>query len=579
MIAARPVEEGVIKLYGYQDADLTACVADLIAAGLTVPPEWNPRAMLRNMVSMQARQTGKTFGISVEAGIVCCTVRNARCITLSASLRQGAMNIQKDAEVWRTVHGLIRKLYGESRAISTPADDDKGNLIDLDAISDLLENGKLITKFRWGRAASDYSSHEIWAANPDTARGATAQRVFLDEAFTVQEYLEVVRAIKHCIARVKGARFKQKGTPPISSDHPSWEVLYDEATYTPNARGNWRWSNAPGGQGIPILRVDGYDAELAGVASFDDITGEPTTVAEKLAKSGDREGDEREIALKFGSGGNTLIPYSSLKAAQSNMLGSGEAYDLGVISQLNELSDDGLRAALRQMVPASWTRHCTAGDAVGMGHDQSTSDKQGQSNPSAFTVAQESGRYVHQRLIVRWLSKFPRVNEEMFRMLLGDAMRAGLNLRGMGVDASNETFHAQRLQSIFGHLLTVELFKDGAKHPTKDMLWKAHLAEQYALLFTEGLMTLPREGGNSTEWVITDHSLAIKGPRGPEWKTSKGNHFDTGCSGFLATEMLKGAPMPLQVTCVRSSVMHDAAGDDDEDGWQIPAAPVADPIF
>lgn len=593
MIKAREIEGGVISLRPYQDEDLTATVGCLRRAGLAVPDEWHDSWTLREMISMQARQTGKTWGISAEASIVCCTIQRARCITLSASLRQGAMNIQKDAEVWRDVHKLIRRQFGQdsNRAdkdkllISSPADDDKGRLLDLDAIADLLESGKLITKFRWSNAADNYASHEIWAANADTARGATAQRVFLDEAFTVPDYREVVRAIRHCISRVKGARFKQKGTPPISSSHESWEALYedDKVNYTPNPRGNWRFTNAPGGRGVPILRVSGWDAELAGVISYDDITNQVTTVAEKLANSSDREGDAREIDLKFGSGGDTLIPYSSLTEARASELGGGMAFDLGAISGLNDLSDDELRAALRARVPAEWTKHCRPGDALGFGHDQSTSDTEGRSNPASFTVAQEDGRLVHTRLIVSWLSRFPRVNEELMRMILGDAKRAGLNLRGMAVDASNEQFHADRLRTIFGHLLTVELFKNGEKAPAGNMLMKEHLAKQYAQLFVDHLITLPREGGQSTEWVLTDHSLAINTPRGPDWRTSKGRHFDTGCSGMLAVQILKGAPMPLEITGVSTGLNRRAVNDlddDDDDPNFLPPQPAgADGIF
>lgn len=561
LISPQPTEAGAITLYPYQDEDLAA--------------EW------RSMISLQARQTGKTFGISMEALIVCGWIQRARCITLSASLRQGALNIQKDAEVWRTVHSLIRKRFGQDstlpdkdkKLLTSPADDDKGNLIDIDAISELLESGRLESRVYWSKAAGNYSSHQIWAANPDTARGATAQRVFLDEAFTVADYREVVRAIKHTISRVKGAKFKQKGTPPISSDHESWAILYTEDKFPPCARGNWRRSNAPNGEGTPILQVSGYDAELAGVVSYDDITGALTTVAEKLEKSPDKEGDEREIALIFGDGGSTLIPYSSLKQAQRSPLGAGCAYDLGVISALANLPDDKLRAALRDLVPAGWTAHCTPGDAIGFGHDQSTSDTSGRSNPASLTVVQEAGRYVHTRLIVRWLSKFPKVNDALIEMLIGDAIKHALNLRGLGIDASNEVFNAIRLCERFGHLLSCVLYKNGERHPDAAMSWKEHLAKQYAGLFTDGLMTLPREGGKDTEWVLADHSLAVQTSRGPDWKSSKGNHFDTGCSGMLSVEILKGAPMPLDVARAHSSSMYAPAGGmDSEEDWAIPVA-------
>jgi hypothetical protein len=573
-------EEGIIKLYPYQDESLTAGVHSLIAAGLSVPADWEPSSRLRSYIGMRARQTGKTYEISTHATIVCCAIRNCACVTLSASLRQGALNIRKDAEVFRTVIDAARRRYGQDSSlpdrekllITTPLDKDDGTLLDLDAFAEVVEAGKLITKFRWGNTESDYSSHEIWAANPATARGAKARLVNLDEAFTVEEYKETVAAIRRCIDRVPDAQFIQMGTPPIRSSHESWEALYDEAEYTPNPRGNWRWSNAPGGQPTPILRVSAYDAELAGIVYYDEVTGQLSSAAEVLERSSDKETAARELALAFLSSGTAMIPYSCLTRAAAHPQQGGEAFDLGVLSELDGLSDEGLRAALRALIPPVWTQHCSLGDGLGFGHDQSTSDKEGQSNPSALVVIQEAGNLRHTRLVVRWLSRFPRVNEELIRMILGDAMRAGLRLRGMGIDASNEQFHAQRLQRMFGHLLPVQLYKNGEKHPTRDMRWKEHLAGNYAQLFVDSLISLPgRSMGKSTEWILADHSLATKGPSGVEWVTSKGHHADTFASAMLAEEQLSAAAMPVKVDIGGQSGMRDKPGNfDDDDDW--PAA-------
>lgn len=556
-IKAKLREEGVIKFYAYQEEDLLAA--------------W------RMMMSLQCRQSGKTFGISAEMLLICAMVQRARCVTLSASLRQGALNIQKDAEVWRTVNNLMRKRVGQESAladkdkklIKSPADDDKGNLLDLDAIADLLEHGKLETKMYWSNAADNYSSHQIFAANPDTARGATVDFLALDEFGTVEEFMEVVRAIKHMIARRPKARFKIKGTPPITSNHASWNLIYDEADYPVNARGNWRQSNAPEGEPFPILRVSAYDAEAAGIQYYNDVTGKPCTVEQYMEASTDKEGDGRELLLQFNSSGNAAVPYSCLVNAQRDLSGGGALFDLGVISDLNELSDESLRAELRRRINPAWVEYCTPGDWIGLGHDQATSDKLGKSNPASFTVMQEKGPFRRTRLCVRWLSRFPRVSDEIMKLIIGDLMRAQMRLRGFGIDASNETFNAQRLAGLFGHLVPVTLYKNGEKHPERDMLWKDYLADQYARHFLDGTATLPANGyGKETTWILTDHSLAVKGPKGIEWRTNKGNHADTFASGMLAGEQLDNGSGPLSVTPVRSSTMHAPPDDfDDEQGF------------
>ncbi len=562
LISAGAHEAGVIKLFDFQDEDIVAAY--------------------RMMMAMQARQTGKTFGISTEAILVGSTQQRARCVTLSASLRQGALNIQKDAEVWRTVVGLMRKRVGQDsklaekhqKLIKSPADDDAGNLIDLDAISDLLESGKLETKIFWSNASDNYSSHQIFAANPDTARGATADFLAWDEYGTTPEFREVLRAVKHMISRRPNARFKIKGTPPISPDHESWEMTYDEAVYVPCSRGNWRWSNAPGGQAMPILRVDAYDAELAGIQYYDDIHGHKVTVAEYIENSSDKEGDGRELLLTFNSSGNALIPYSSLVRAKADPTGGGDAWDLGAISDMNFLSDEGLRDALRKKIPADWTRHCVAGGEIAFGHDQSTSDKEGRSNPSTWMVKQEVGFQKHTRLCVSWLSKFPRVNEMLMTLVIGDAMRENMRLRGLGVDASNEWHNAQRIANLFGHLVSVNLYKDGEKHPDGKLNWKNHLATQYRQGFLDATTTLPAHGNAAAcEAILTDHSLAVMGPGGVEFRTSKGMHFDTGAAGMLADEQFTAGVTSTEVTSVSGSGITGRWQDDfdPEEGWQIPA--------
>jgi len=243
-----------------------------------------------------ARQTGKTFKGSSKCLLTCVTVRRAMCVTMSASLRQGELVIRKDAEVWRSVVTAMRKRYGQDsgpdhdREFHTPADDDKGQLLDIDAISDMLSTGRLSCKVQWGRAADDHSLHQIFAANPDTARGATADELFWDEALLTPDFQECLRALRSMANRRPRAQIKLASSPPISSSHESWEIFYNEDIFPVNPRGNWRFGKAgPGEQGLRIHRVDGYDAEAAGVKSYDEL-GKPISIAAMREQSDDKEG-------------------------------------------------------------------------------------------------------------------------------------------------------------------------------------------------------------------------------------------------------------------------------------------------
>lgn len=542
-------ESGLLRFFPFQDESLVN------SPRLSVD-EW-------------ARQTGKTFKGSAEGLLVCSTIRRAMAVTLSASIRQGELVLRKDAEVWRSVVDAMRRRCGQDSALAqkdqllftSSADTDSGGLLDVDAIAEQMDAGRLEVKIRWGRAADDYSVHKLFAANPDTARGATADYIFWDEAFLTPEFREVLRAIRSMMARKQRARLKIASSPPIRSSHESWQITYHEDIFPVNPRGNWRRGKAPANRtGMAIHRVDAYDAEAGGVNTYDEDTGRVITIAEAREKSDDPDGFDREALLIYRSSGGSAIPYSALTRAQAEGRGQGEALDLSTITELNGMTDEGLRTALEKLIPEKWAVLSRGDGQLAFGHDQSTSDKEGQSNPSALVAIQAAGMKRIMRLCVRWLSRFPRVNDFLLEHVITQAMRHGLNLKGMGIDASNEVFNALRLQARLRSRLTVRLYKNGEKHPAKPMNWKEHLANQYAQLFTDGIIAVPADGnGRNGDWLLADHSLAEKGPSGIEWKTSRGNHADTFAAAMLAEEILTGGTARLKVETCNAGTMQQAA--------------------
>ncbi len=538
VIQAGPREDGLIKYFDYQDESITApwrFTAD----------EW-------------ARQTGKTFKGSSQCLLTCCTVRRAMCVTMSASLRQGELVIRKDAEVWRDVMTRMRKRYGQDSKlaendkllIQSPADDDKGKLLDIDAIADLFSAGRLSAKVRWGPAADDYALHQIFAANPETARGATGDFLFWDEALLTPDFRECMRALRSMANRRPKARFNLASSPPISSAHESWEQFYNEDVFPVNPRGNWRMGKAgPGEKTIRIHRVDAYDAEAAGIKSYDEL-GKPISIVQMREESDDKDGFDREALLVYRSLGGVLIPYSCLVRAQRDGRDAGGlALDLGSISELNSLTDEGLKTELRRRVPLLWAASVKPMMEVGLGYDQASSDKTGTSNPSALVLTQAAGIYRHMRLCLRWLSRWPRVNEALLAMVIADAKAAGCRLKGLAIDASNETLNARRLADLFSPSLSVGLYKSGEKHPTAGTNWKEHLGDAYAKQHVDGLYTLPPGPENrSNDWLLQDHSLAVKANGKINNLTSRGYHGDTFDAAKLAEEILSAGAGPLEVS-------------------------------
>lgn len=511
-----------------------------------------------------SRQTGKTFKGSSWAILEGMTRRHNHVTTLSASLRQGALVIRKDAEVWRSVIDKYRVLAAaKDKDLRTNADDDKGRLLDIDAISDLLETGKLEAKIWWGRTAGDYSSHQIFAANPETVRGATGS-VFWDEAFLTPEFRECLRAARSIISRRQDARFILASSPPISSSHESWDMLYHETDFPVSPKGNWRRAKAKSGEyGMWILRVDGYDAEAAGIRWYDEESGAQISVAEARERNDDKDGFDREALLKYRSSGVDAIPYHLLVQAQSRGIADGFAFDLGAVTDLEHLSVDGLTAALLTLLPSSWADGISPSAEIGLGHDQATSDGK-DSNPSAITVTEKDGLVRKTRLVVRWKSRSPGVNEAILLRVITDLVRRGVRPKGLAIDASNETFNALRLRSALAYLLPVVLIKSGETWTDPGtgttMKWKQRLGDNYVESFHNGLHWLP-----PGDWLVADHSLATKGPAGYDNRTSKGNHGDTFDSGKLAEEMLRMSNCSTKIDGVSMGTLHAKADLDDDD--------------
>lgn len=184
------------------------------------------------------------------------------------------------------------------------------------------------------------------------------------------------------------------------------------------------------------------------------------------------------------------------------------------------------------VVPTDWTRHLKGG-RIGVGHDVATTEKK-TSNPSAITVTEEWDGIFWERLVVRFKSADPDASMEILRGILASAPKG--RLVGLGVDASNERFHAKNIQRAFRRFCRIDLIAGG-----ETLLWqgekysyKTLLGQLYVSAFEDHKMALPVE-----EWIIKDHRL-VKNHAG-SFATEideEGNHGDTFDSGKLAHWML-----------------------------------------
>ena len=113
-----------------------------------VEPFWNDD--LRTAWWVWARQKGKSFTAAAKALRRMMSIPGLLSVFVSASIRLGQEFIRKEAQIWLDVTSKFRRLIEEQGQfrIYTSADDDKGKLLDIDAVADQFEHQKLETKIR-----------------------------------------------------------------------------------------------------------------------------------------------------------------------------------------------------------------------------------------------------------------------------------------------------------------------------------------------------------------------------------------------------------------------------------------------
>lgn len=230
-----------------------------------------------------------------------------------ADYEQGLRTAAAD---WRQNIGMMRvaaQLAGQQ--IRTNADDDKGRLLDADALMDLLERQALETRLHFDNTGGNYSVTKAIAANPDTAVGESGYLI-MDEVGRIKDFLECFEAAKPFATSNPAFRIRLVTTPPPDDAHPSYELLAppEGMEFTPNAEGNWYKSAA----GIWVHRVDAFDTDLAGVPLYDDETRLPITPAEHRAKEWDKAAWDRNYGCQFIRGGTSAIAPADLTRATAD---------------------------------------------------------------------------------------------------------------------------------------------------------------------------------------------------------------------------------------------------------------------
>ncbi len=257
------------------------------------------------------RQLGKSFTLGA-IGLDWMMEDICSVFYVSAAIRLGMENIRKEAEIWRASTAALRKLAAQGgRQLLTNADDDRGDLLDVDAVADLFESQKLETKLYHNR--TDYSRSIVIAPNPDTAVGWTGHLVG-DEVGRMPEFKDLWEAVEPIVSSNPHLRVRLATTPPPDDAHHSYEMLAPmEAEFAPNPEGNFY--RTPGG--ILVHRCDAYDAEQAGIPIYDLATREPLTAEESRRRAPDKTAWDRNYGCQFIRGGTAALSRAHLLHAMA----------------------------------------------------------------------------------------------------------------------------------------------------------------------------------------------------------------------------------------------------------------------
>lgn len=279
---------------------------------------------LRIFFLLWRRQYGKSFTLSSRALRRMMERPGHLAVFVSASIALGTEWIRKEAEIWRIITEAFRESIRDDKdhELTTSADDDNGELLDIDAICDLFEHQKLETRIRHSNTVE--SRTRVVAPNPDTAVGWTGD-IYLDEVGRIPDLKAVFEAVMPFMDSNPEFEMIMATTPPPDDKHYSFELfLPPDQEWETNARGNWYRSPS----GIMVHRLDAWDGAAGGANYYHAETREIITPDEHRAGYFDKQAWDRNHGVQFIQGGTAAISLADIQRAMSEGRGQCLAIDV-----------------------------------------------------------------------------------------------------------------------------------------------------------------------------------------------------------------------------------------------------------
>lgn len=440
-------------------------------------------------------------------------------VSMTVTATEQAMVVSREADAMRQV---FANSASEKKLDFKCANSETGkvyNNVSAEDYANLYQSKRLEMRLYFDR--TNYSRELIIAPNPATARG-WGGTVFRDEVGFVRPQVETELQIAVDPIFRTDPSFKMiyASNLPRDDRHPWFEMTLPppDLTFPPNASGHfYRGLNR-----MLIHRVSLADAYAAGHVLFDN-KGKAMTLEAFRSEPGNRIQLPGSYDLIHESGGSAALDLVSILTAQRR--GANKCAFIYVDN------DGDFQKAIRLL------RAMVGPGAIGMGFDPASTTGE-TSNPSSFTITEQSGVERIQRLVVLWKERRESMQKERIGALVRAVQErpAGGPARRLCIAAGNERLFSQGVQEDLAHLIPVELVIEGASvKPLPNgyreaINYKTWLGDIYCAAVNDNHYSFP-----SDEYFKQDQRLTVKNAGRYECDPQPdGKHGDTFVSGEMA---------------------------------------------
>ena len=485
---------------------------------------------LRRYLLMWLRQGGKTTTLANQAMLEMGENKNRLVTFVSASLNIGSEFVEKEAQSWSTMLEEFRTwakqkdmqlVAGERSSEDSDSWKQMPEDVNLDDIANALEKSKFEVRLKHSETV--YSRTKVIAPNIATARSWSGSVKF-DEVAFVRGLRDLLAELEPIFATDPTFTFIMATTPPPDFAHYAYELMTpDDGTeeWEPNAEGNWFKNRG----GLYVHRVSIDDAALAGRKIYDPETGDDQTPDEARETSLDKEGWDRSNRLTRPLTGTGALTPQDIEAAQRR--GRHSCY------------------ASEWPIDYSWIDNIGSGP-LALGVDPATTEGK-KSNPTGFAVVEESGVEYITRMLTWYKIANPAEARYRIKEVVDALIARGFKnrIRGLSVDASNETYWSTDLKSELDIPVILTSGSEKSEYRGESTNFKTFSCSVVADAAESQRLTLPDH-----RYVREDFGRMIKSsgkfhaPVGPN-----GEHADTFDAVRQATSLLQGSG-PVEIAGV-----------------------------